>query len=123
MSHYRQVVVYPGFIDVDGFLLSRGAFHKGVPGDSVHFPVLDEGVARVFIGSPELPLHPNLRGQSGVEDKLPKKFLIYQVLKVSSEDSAVHCEVAPPFVESTVVRRFRPFRVRWERSGRPMAGP
>ena len=83
---------------------------------SVYFPVLDEGDARVFIRGPKLPLHPKLRVQSGVKDKLSKISFIYQVLKVSSKGSIVHCEVAPPFVEGTVVPSSRPFRVRWERS-------
>ena len=87
---------------------------------SVHFPVLDEGDTRVFIGGPELPLRPNLQGQSGVKDELSKKFLLYEVLKESSEGSTNHCVVAPPFMKGTVVRRSRPFWVRWERSGRTL---
>ena len=77
MNHYCSVVVSPGFIDIDGLLLSGGAFHRGVPEDSVHFPVLDESTARVFIRGPELPLYPNLREQSGVEDKLSEVSFIY----------------------------------------------
>ena len=74
----------------------------------------------MFIGSPELPLHPNLRGQSGVEDELSEISLIYQILKVSLESSTVHCAVAYPFVEGATVRRSRPFWVRWERSSRTL---
>jgi len=48
------------FIDVDGLLLSGSDFHWGVPEDIVYFPLLDEGVALVFIDGLELSLHPNL---------------------------------------------------------------
>ena len=48
-SHYYCVVVSPSFVDIDGPLLSGGAFYRGVLEDSVNLPVLDEGAARVFI--------------------------------------------------------------------------
>jgi len=69
-----------------------GTFHRRVPKDSVHFPVLDEYAARVFIGGLDLSLHPNLWGQSGVEDEISEVSFIYQVPKVFSECSAVHFE-------------------------------
>ena len=50
--------------------------------------------------------------KSRVEDELLEIPFIDQVLKVPSYSSAVHCEVASPFVEGTIVSRFRPFRVR-----------
>jgi len=43
VSHYCQVVVPPGFVDVDGSLLSRGAFHRGVPEDNIHFSYIGRG--------------------------------------------------------------------------------
>ena len=55
-----------------------------------------------------LPLHSNLRGQSGVENELLEVPFIDQVLKVPSKGSAVHCEVAYLFVEGTMVSRFMP---------------
>ena len=66
----------------------------------------------MFIRGLRLPLHLNLRGQSGVENELLEIPFIDQVLKVSEEDSRVHCEVASPFVEDIIVSRSRPFRVR-----------
>jgi len=100
-----------GFVDVDGPLLSGGAFHKGVSEDSIHFPVLDKGATRVFIRGPGLPLYPNLRGQFRIEDELSEISFIDQVLQVLSESSAVHCAVDPPFMEGTIVPRTRPFQV------------
>ena len=71
----------------------------------------------MFIDGPELPLHLILRGQSRVGDEFSDVSFIYQVVKVSSEGSTVHCAVTSPFVEGTVVQRSRLFLVRWERSG------
>ena len=50
-----------------------------------------------------LSLHSNLHGQLWVENELLKIFFVDQVLKVSSEGSAVYCEVAPPYVEGIVI--------------------
>ena len=108
----------PGFIDVNGPLFSGGAFCRRVFEDSVHLPVLNEGVVRGFTCNLGLPLYPNFLGQSGVEHELSEISFIDQVLKMSSEGSTVHCEVAPPFMEGTVVSRSKPFWVRWEKFGR-----
>jgi len=58
----------------------------------------------------------NLRGLFAVEDELSDILFIDQVLKVLSEGATVHCEVAIPIVESTVVSGPRSLRVLRERS-------
>jgi len=111
VSHYHWVVVSLGFIDIDSPLLSGGAFHRGVPEDSVTMVLLGCSsvvlsclCTLIFDGSPGLRMNLEIS-------------LIYQVMKVSSEGSTVHCAVVPPFMKSAVVKRLRPFRVRWERFG------
>jgi len=66
----------------------------------------------------ELPLHSNLQGQFRIENELSKVSFVDQVVKVLSDGSAIHCEVALPFVEGAVVSRSKPSWVRWVGSSR-----
>ena len=77
-----------------------------------YLPVLNKGAARMLVYGLGLPLYSNLQGQFRVENELSELSFVDQVLKVSSEGSAIHYELAPPFVEGTIVSRSRPSLVR-----------
>jgi len=55
------MTVPAGFVDIEGLLLSGGAFYQGVAEDVIHLSILDKGASKVLGWGFRLPFHSNLR--------------------------------------------------------------
>jgi len=97
-----SVVVPPGFININGPFIRRGALYRGDAKNNIHLLTV------LWL---EFPLHFNLLRLSRVKGELSEISLTNQILKVSLEGPTVDVEMAHPVMEGAVLSGSRSLRV------------